>query len=159
MSWKPIDATTYLGHSGRMLDTTNKEGGQYVETLIPCDYEKGGPILVDELYKDFVCAMPSNVTMTCVMDCCHGSSIIRLPYIYTAGDTKSQMYYDNTFDFSALIGLAIVGGVLFGMSTSGAGGSATSGGGEGGNAEINVSTDGDDCCGGCCEALFEALFG
>jgi hypothetical protein len=146
-----------------MLDTTNKEGTQYVETLIPVDYEKNGPVLADELYKDLVCAMPSKVTFTCVMDCCHGGSVIHLPYLYTTGDTYSKMYYDDSFDFAALIGLAIIGGVLVGAGTSGDGGDATGGGGggggrDGGNADGNVSSDGDDCCGGCCECLSEGLF-
>lgn len=28
-----------------MLDTTNKKSTQYVETMIPADYEKSGPVI------------------------------------------------------------------------------------------------------------------
>lgn len=90
------------------------------------------------------------------MDFCHGGSVIRLPYLYNTGDTNTQMYYDGSFDFSALIGLAIIGGVLVRVVTSGDGGHATGGGGGG----DGTSDGGDDCCGDdcCCEAFFEGLF-
>jgi len=145
------------GHSGRMLDTTQKKGNHFVETLLPLDYEKEGPILADEIYQTLRCAMPPRATLSCIMNCCHGGSVIHLPYCYAADESASQMYYDYGFGFDALIGLAIFGGIL--VAVNSAGGNGGGGGDMSGGAGSGASSEGEDgCCGGCCEGLFEGLF-
>jgi hypothetical protein len=92
--------------------TKTKDQGSYayVETLLPLDSDSSGPIVADEIYKTLLCAMPPNTTLTALTDCSLRGSIISLPYPYTS--MNDSIHYNDGFDFEALIGLAIVGGIL-----------------------------------------------
>ncbi len=166
---------TNTGHSGRMVvDTTiqskNENTVRHVETLLPVDFDTSGPILADEIQKTLLCAMPPSTTLTALMDCSLGGSIITLPYVYSRQD--ESIHYNDGFEFEALIGLAIIGGILVAASgnNNGGGGGGTSGvdaSGLGGVVNMPSSAndggggnvpDGDDCCDGCCDGFFEALF-
>jgi hypothetical protein len=152
--------------------TKDQSGYAYVETLLPVDFDTSGPIVADEIYKTLLCAMPPNTTLTALIDCSLGGSIIALPYSYTSMD--DSIHYNDGFEFEALIGLAIVGGILVAASGAGddGGGGGTSGGGasgdggenvasaggDGGTTSASSSEGGDDCCDGCCDGFFDALF-
>ena len=110
---------TNTGHSGRMVvDTTiqskNENTVRHVETLLPVDFDTSGPILADEIQKTLLCAMPPSTTLTALMDCSLGGSIITLPYVYSRQD--ESIHYNDGFEFEALIGLAIIGGILVAAS-------------------------------------------
>jgi hypothetical protein len=138
-------------------------GHRYKETLIPVDVAKSGPIQADELYNVLFCAMPAGVTLTCVMDCCHGGSVIDLPYHFIADSDRREMYYDDSFNFAAaLIGLAVIGGAI-GVGAGASGGGDTTSGVNANSADAGNTTsnaeDSDTCCDGCCEGFFGGLFG
>jgi hypothetical protein len=153
---------TNTGHSGQMVDTTiqskNENAVRYVETLLPVDFDTSGPILADEIQKTLLCAMPPSTTLTALMDCSLGGSIITLPYAYSHQD--ESIHYNNGFEFEALIGLAIIGGILVAASGNddGGGGGGTSGVDASGlGSVVNMPNsakdggggnvpDGDDCC-------------
>lgn len=97
------------------------------------------------------------------MDCCHGGSVIDLPYHFIADNDRTEMYYDDSFNFAAaLIGLAVIGGAV-GVGTGALGGGDTTSGVNASSADTGNTTtnaeDGDKCCDGCCEGFFHALFG
>merc|ERR1712072_476587 len=52
-----------------------------------------GEIGDDWLKKNFLDRIPSNVTLLILLDCCHASGIIRLPYVY---NEISKKFDDKT---------------------------------------------------------------
>ena len=66
----------YTGHGGSLPDDNGDEEDGRDETLIPVDFKKAGQIRDDELLEKFIVPMASNVTVTCLMDCCHSGSIL-----------------------------------------------------------------------------------
>jgi hypothetical protein len=159
------------GRRGQMKDTIHKKNGnRYIDTLLPIDVDKAGPILADEMYQTLLCPMRRGVTLTCLMDCSNGGSVIQLPYKFTAkkndtgkDDELQRMYRNDGFDVSALVGLAIIAGILVAASGDGGGsGGDISGGGGGGGitgaSSAESSEYGDGCCGECCNGLFDGLF-
>lgn len=78
------------GHSGRVFDKEKKKDGQLDGTLIPVDFVKAGPVRAGNFYSVLICAMPAGVILTCVIDCCHGGSVVDLPYRFTAGDDQTE---------------------------------------------------------------------
>lgn len=136
-----------------------KKKSAYVETILPVDHKKEGPILADELYQTLLCTMPPKTMLTCIMNTCHGGSVIQLPYCYIPNNSNTQISCNDCYDFEALIGLAIVGGIVVAAGSAGGGNSGGGDGGTGGGTGSGASSEnGDDCYGGCCEGLFEALF-
>jgi metacaspase-1 len=61
----------YSGHGGNLPDDNGDEEDGRDETLIPVDFQKAGQIRDDELLEKFIVPMQENVTVTCLMDCCH----------------------------------------------------------------------------------------
>jgi hypothetical protein len=103
----------HTGHSGQIMDTITKtkdqSGYAYVQTLLPVDSYSSRPIIADEIYKMLLCAIPPNTTLMALIDCSLRGSIIALPYPYTS--MNDSIHCNDGFDFEALIGLAIVGGI------------------------------------------------
>lgn len=124
----------YSGHGGRLRDDNGDEDDGYDETLIPVDFQRTGQIRDDDIYKILVKPMAAGVTCTCLMDCCHSGTVLDLPYRFVADGESNRMYRQEGFDFSALLGGALLGAVLFGD-------------GDGG---------GDDAC-DCCECIMELI--
>lgn len=133
-----------LGHGGRVPDNDGDEEDGYDETLIPVDFRSAGMIRDDELLRKFVCQMPGGSNLTCLMDCCHSGTVLDLPYRFAADDAdhKEEMYQDAGFHLDALIGLAVVGGVVAAVATS---------------ADLGAGADG--CCDDCCEGLIGGMIG
>ncbi len=96
----------YSGHGGRVRDTSGDEDDGFDETLIPVDFQRAGQIVDDDLRDQLVKAMPRDVLVTSLMDCCHSGTVLDLPYRFTAdGDV---MVRENEFDFGDLLGIALL---------------------------------------------------
>lgn len=78
----------------------------YDETLVPLDYEQAGQIRDDDLFTCLVGAMPRDVQLTCVMDCCHSGTVLDLPFQFVADGEQEQMEAVQDFDFGPLLSLA-----------------------------------------------------
>jgi len=93
MRWLVMDAQPgdslffhYSGHGGQMPDDNGDEADGMDETLIPVDYQTGGQIRDDLIYKLLVAPLPADVHLLSVFDCCHSGTILDLPYIFSATD-------------------------------------------------------------------------
>lgn len=79
------------------------------ETLVPVDYNSAGQIRDDELFEKFLVPMQPDVTVTCLMDCCHSGSVLDLPYMFKA-DGKSnanpQMQENSKFHYAKVAQVA-----------------------------------------------------
>jgi hypothetical protein len=72
----------YSGHGAQTPDLNHDEEDGFDETLVPCDYERSGQIVDDEIH-DIVCkSLPKGVRLTAVMDCCHSGSLLDLEYVW-----------------------------------------------------------------------------
>jgi metacaspase-1 len=83
---------------------TNDDGtvtDQYDETIYPVDHKTAGHIRDYSLYKNFVQPMAAGVLVTCVMDCCHSGSVLKLPYTYqpTSGDGYTTIRSITNMDY------------------------------------------------------------
>jgi len=85
----------YSGHGGSQTDTSSDEQDGCDETLIPCDYEKNGVIVDDDLHEMLVAILPEGVRLTCIMDCCHSGSVLDLPFTYTPDGNLEIHETDN----------------------------------------------------------------
>ena len=97
----------YSGHGGKLRDDNNDDADGYDETLVPLDYESAGQIRDDTLFSTLIGPMPSGVTVTSVMDCCHSGTVLDLPYVFIAdGEHGNTMQLPDNFDFTKLESLA-----------------------------------------------------
>ena len=100
----------FQGHGGSLPDDNGDEEDGMDETMIPVDFQHAGQIGDDELFENFIVPMASNVTVTCLMDCCHSGSILDLPYMFTADGKQSshpQMMPNSKFDYIQLAQIAL----------------------------------------------------
>jgi len=69
----------YSGHGGQDddLDGDDKDGQD--ECIYPCDFQKAGSIVDDELRKRLVLRVPAGVELYALMDCCHSGTGLDLP--------------------------------------------------------------------------------
>jgi len=95
----------YSGHGGKLADQDGDEADGYDETLVPVDFQGAGQIRDDDIFKVLIGPMPRNVTMTCVMDCCHSGTVLDLPYTFVADGTQEEMMETPGFDFGTLMKL------------------------------------------------------
>lgn len=89
----------YSGHGGRLRDDSNDEDDGIDETLIPTNYTDAGQIRDDTVFKRLVLPMADDVTLTCLMDCCHSGTVLDLPYKFKAGMGQSVMTVQPEFHF------------------------------------------------------------
>ena len=80
----------YSGHGGYVRDDSGDEDDRRDETIIPVDYGSMGQIKDDEIFATLVAPLPSGVTFTVVMDCCHSGTVFDLPYMIKADDATIQ---------------------------------------------------------------------
>lgn len=73
---------SYSGHGSYMYDTNNDETDGRDEVLCPVDYATAGFINDDYMHANFVSKVPKDVSLFCLMDCCHSGTILDLPYLY-----------------------------------------------------------------------------
>ncbi len=72
----------FSGHGGQKRDTDGDEDDGMDETICPCDYQKAGAIVDDELFNILVAPLPPGCRLTAIFDCCHSGSALDLPYMY-----------------------------------------------------------------------------
>ncbi len=106
----------YSGHGGRLPDDNGDEDDGYDETLIPLDFQKSGQIRDDDLLKILVHPMPANVTMTCLMDCCHSGTVLDLPYRFVGDGDHEEMEINERVNFTDALwtGVSVAAGVVVG---------------------------------------------
>eukprot|EP00568_Trieres_chinensis_P007788 CAMPEP_0183300156 /NCGR_PEP_ID=MMETSP0160_2-20130417/6674_1 /TAXON_ID=2839 ORGANISM="Odontella Sinensis, Strain Grunow 1884" /NCGR_SAMPLE_ID=MMETSP0160_2 /ASSEMBLY_ACC=CAM_ASM_000250 /LENGTH=302 /DNA_ID=CAMNT_0025462525 /DNA_START=123 /DNA_END=1031 /DNA_ORIENTATION=+ len=106
----------YSGHGGLLDPEFNIFKGnnsEYDETIYPVDHESSGHIRDFNLFNHFVKPMAANVTVTCVMDCCHSGSVLDLPYSFQPTDGGEVRMRENVDFLSNLAFLYVLaGGVL-----------------------------------------------
>lgn len=83
----------YSGHGIREVDVNHDEISGFDEVLCPCDYEKNGYIVDDDLHELLIASLPANSNLFCVMDCCHSGTILDMPYSYSA--SKKEFCKNN----------------------------------------------------------------
>ena len=86
-----------LGHGNLLAPEKNilkTQNGECDETLIPVDHENNGQIRDFDLYHHFIRPMTKGVTVTCIIDCCHGGSVLDLPYHYCPDNDSTKMKKD-----------------------------------------------------------------
>jgi hypothetical protein len=105
----------YSGHGGR-LKRDDEDGND--ETLIPVDFEKAGQIRDRDVLKALIHPMPAGVTMTCLIDCCHGGTVLDLPYRCNVELAKMGMNDKCNFKDSLWAGMALQKGGNDAASTS-----------------------------------------
>eukprot|EP00339_Tiarina_fusa_P001987 CAMPEP_0117005264 /NCGR_PEP_ID=MMETSP0472-20121206/5947_1 /TAXON_ID=693140 ORGANISM="Tiarina fusus, Strain LIS" /NCGR_SAMPLE_ID=MMETSP0472 /ASSEMBLY_ACC=CAM_ASM_000603 /LENGTH=305 /DNA_ID=CAMNT_0004706465 /DNA_START=166 /DNA_END=1086 /DNA_ORIENTATION=- len=91
----------YSGHGGRVKDLDGDEDDGFDETLIPVDFRSAGQIVDDDIYKMLVKAMPADVNVTVLMDCCHSGTAMDLPYTINA--TESKMHANDRFNIGSVM--------------------------------------------------------
>mmetsp|Transcript_93507 Transcript_93507/g.140296 ORF Transcript_93507/g.140296 Transcript_93507/m.140296 type:complete len:306 (-) Transcript_93507:303-1220(-) len=91
----------YSGHGGRVKDLDGDEDDGFDETLIPVDFRSAGQIVDDDIYKMLVKAMPADVNVTVLMDCCHSGTAMDLPY--TVNATESKMHANDRFNIGSVM--------------------------------------------------------
>ena len=69
----------YSGHGASTIDRSGDELDGMDEFLIPCDFERNGIILDDDLF-DIISEAKCPVFLT--TDCCHSGTVVDLPYSF-----------------------------------------------------------------------------
>jgi len=78
---------SYSGHGSSTVDRSGDEDDGYDEMLCPLDYETNGFIVDDDIKRDFIDLLPSNVKLFMLVDACHSGTICDLKYEYFIGST------------------------------------------------------------------------
>jgi len=73
----------YSGHGARMM---NEQGDNYIDTLVPVDYETAGQLTDSDISELLSKHLNNGVTLTALIDSCHSGSIMELPYRFSADD-------------------------------------------------------------------------
>lgn len=96
---EPGDAlwVSYSGHGCSIPDDDGDEEDGMDECLCPADFQEGGVIRDDDVFKYLVKPLPKGVTLTCLMDCCHSGTILDLPYQYRADSDTQEMTENKLF--------------------------------------------------------------
>ena len=93
-----------IGHGAKIQDDDyGEEEDNADESLVPVDYNEAGVIRDDDLYNILVRPLAQDVTLTCVMDCCHSGTVLDLPYVFKPdGNFERGMEIDEKFNFGKL---------------------------------------------------------
>lgn len=73
----------YSGHGSQQRDFNGDEADGLDEGICPCDFDKSGLIIDDELLHIFKQFNPKT-KIVAVFDCCHSGTILDLPYQYNS---------------------------------------------------------------------------
>jgi hypothetical protein len=73
---------SYSGHGVGVKDHSNEESDGQDEALCPIDYERAGFIIDDDIRRNFVNKLPSNVKLVMLVDACHSATMLDLKYGY-----------------------------------------------------------------------------
>jgi hypothetical protein len=69
---------------------------------MPCDYQKNGYIVDDQILNQLIKAMPGKVYTTFLVDCCYSGTVGELPYILKASTGTGEQELQSNFDTTAL---------------------------------------------------------
>lgn len=94
----------YSGHGSQQPSKSQNESDGKDECLCPCDFQRSGMLVDDEIFDLVVRPLASGVKLTIILDCCHSGTAVDLPFIwhgegdgywdevggtiYTAGDVQ-----------------------------------------------------------------------
>jgi len=94
---KPGDTLFFMfsGHGGQTRDLDGDEADGLDELIYPCDYQRSGRILDDELHNVLVSKIIDGVRLIGLMDCCHSGTGMDLPYEVRAHGNKPSNYQQS----------------------------------------------------------------
>ena len=70
---------TYSGHGTTVPDLTNRTVDGVEEAMVPADFSEDNPkLLMDFDMAGIFNTLPAGVNMTCLIDCCHSGTILRM---------------------------------------------------------------------------------
>jgi len=75
----------YSGHGSQQRSKSQNEADGMDEVLCPCDYQRSGMLVDDEIFDIVVRPIESGVKLTIVLDCCHSGTAVDLPFIWKGG--------------------------------------------------------------------------
>ena len=73
---------SYSGHGAYVTDTNGDENDGRDEVLCPIDCSSNGYIIDDDIKRQIIDKLGSNVTLVVLIDACHSGSILDLKYMY-----------------------------------------------------------------------------
>ena len=73
---------SYSGHGSYIIDQNGDEDDGRDEVLCPADCMECGFIVDDDLKKNFIDKLGSNVTLVIIIDACHSGTVFDLKYLY-----------------------------------------------------------------------------
>lgn len=73
---------SYSGHGVGVKDRSNEESDGQDEALCPVDYNRAGFIIDDDIRRNFINKLPSNVKLVMLVDACHSATMLDLKYGY-----------------------------------------------------------------------------
>lgn len=75
---------SYSGHGSYIRDKSGDEDDGKDEVLVPLDYNRNGYV-VDDLIHDIISRLNPKTRCIMVVDACHSSTMVDLPYRYVSG--------------------------------------------------------------------------
>jgi hypothetical protein len=103
----------YSGHGAQVDDINgdeihNADAPGMDSVLCPCDYDKYSGVegfILDDTLKEIINRLPKGSKLRMFSDCCHGATMLDLPYIYkNGGFTKVEALCDGTDDIITISG-------------------------------------------------------
>jgi len=85
----------FSGHGGQTRDLDGDEDDGLDELIYPCDYQRSGRILDDDIHSIMVSKIVDGVRLIGLMDCCHSGTGMDLPHEVTAHGTKPTNYQQS----------------------------------------------------------------
>lgn len=84
---------SYSGHGSTLVDTSGDEVDGQDEVLCPIDCTENGYIVDDDLKRDLIDQLSSNVTLFVLIDACHSGTVLDLKYNYTCDIKNAYSVY------------------------------------------------------------------
>lgn len=87
----------FSGHGIQLPELySGKEADGFDEAMAALDYNSGGLIRDEVLFKTFV-VLPEGVRLVVIADCCHSQSILDLAHVFEANDQNLEEYLKGGF--------------------------------------------------------------
>lgn len=80
----------YSGHGSWVRDKDGDEVDGRDECICPCDYERKGFIIDDELFDTLIKPLPAGCKLFSIMDCCHSGTMFDLKYTFAPEETGAK---------------------------------------------------------------------
>jgi metacaspase-1 len=88
----------YSGHGSWIYDKNGDEADRKDEVLVPVDYDTGGYLVDDDIYKLLRDYLSPDVKVTMTMDCCHSGTVLDLPYRWLPTESNDVVQHEKTID-------------------------------------------------------------